>query len=167
MRLPKSKFDMLVLSGAALLAITGWFSVRHGGLQGGWVLAGFSGCVAMLCALPWLQPASPQPENAAQLLEVDESGVHRMLADRMESVTWSDLTEVSIVTTSEGPFAEDVFFMLQGAGNSGVLVPQSLAVEHHLLESLQARLPEFNNEAVIEAMGCTDDRRFVVWSAPA
>jgi len=80
-----------------------------------------------------------------------------------ESIAWDALAEVSIITTSDGPFADDVFFALQNADGSGVLVPQGLAVEHELLKELQTRLPDMDNEAIIRAMGSATEARFVLW----
>jgi hypothetical protein len=94
-------------------------------------------------------------------VDVTEDGVTRTLSDgRVESVTWDALTEVRVVTTSQGPFAEDVFFVL-AAGESGCVVPQSHASEA-LLAVLQA-LPGFDNEKLIEAMGSATDAEFVCW----
>jgi hypothetical protein len=96
-------------------------------------------------------------------IQVDDIGVRRELADgHVESVTWDDLIEVSIVTTSDGPFAEDVFFVLEGGNGTGCAVPQSAAESSVLLERLQ-RLPGFDNQAVIRAMTSTDDNKFVCW----
>ncbi|MGZ3420651.1 MAG: hypothetical protein ACXVEF_05760 [Polyangiales bacterium] len=93
---------------------------------------------------------------------VDTLGVRRTLRDgSVESIAWASLDEVAIVTTSEGPFAEDVFYVLR-EGDHGVVVSQEAATEIALLDWLQ-RLPGFRNEAVIEAMGSVDDARFVCW----
>lgn len=96
-------------------------------------------------------------------IQIDDTGVRRELTEgRFESVTWDDLLEVSIVTTSDGPFAEDVFFVLAGRNGTGCAVPQSAAESSVLLEGLQ-RLPGFDNQAVIQAMTSTDDNKFVCW----
>jgi hypothetical protein len=69
------------------------------------------------------------------------------------------LDEVVIVTTSDGPFAEDLFWVLR-SGDREEVIPSGYAT--NLLETLQ-RLPGFDNEAVIRAMGSTSDARFIVW----
>lgn len=99
-------------------------------------------------------------------LVIDETGVRRRLGNGIESVRWDELHGVSIITTSEGPFAEDVYFALHGPNDGGVLVPQGLATEHHLLEILQARLPGLDNEKIIQAMCCADDASFLIWKRP-
>src|SRR5205809_669935 len=96
-------------------------------------------------------------------VEIDDRGVRRHLADgTREQVAWDDLMEVWIVTTSDGPFAEDVFFVLVGRGDTGCVVPQGAAESGSLLERLQ-RLPGFDNEAVVRAMSSAEDARFVCW----
>ena len=78
-----------------------------------------------------------------------------------ESVTWDDLKAVAIETTDEGPFSMDVFWLLVGE-HGGCVVPQGAKGEDVLLERLQ-QLPGFDNEAFIEAMGCTQNNRFLCW----
>lgn len=96
-------------------------------------------------------------------IQIDDRGVRRQLADgRFESVIWADLLEMSILTTSDGPFAKDVFFVLEGRDGTGCAVPQNAAESSVLLERLQ-RLPGFDNEAVIRAMTSTGDNKFVCW----
>jgi len=80
-----------------------------------------------------------------------------------ETIRWDDLHEVDILTTDEGPWREDVFFLLLASdGKSGCAVPQSSEGSKLLFERLQ-QLPNFDNEAVIRAMGSTANARFVCW----
>ena len=80
-----------------------------------------------------------------------------------ETIRWDELYEVEIITTDEGPRQEDVFFLLIASdGKSGCAVPQSSEGSKQLLERLQ-KLPGFDNEAVISAMGSTSMARFVCW----
>lgn len=83
---------------------------------------------------------------------------------KIERVKWADLQKVEVVTTGDGPFAPDVFWVLHGT-NGGCAVPQGATGDKQLLERLQA-LPGFDNRSFIEAMSCTSDRRFVVWERP-
>lgn len=82
-----------------------------------------------------------------------------------ESVTWDDLKAVAIETTDEGPFSMDVFWLLAGE-HGGCVIPQGAKGEDVLLERLQ-KLPGFDNEAFIEAMGCTENNRFLCWQKDA
>ncbi len=79
----------------------------------------------------------------------------------VESVSWDDLRIVVIETTDEGPYAADVFWYLAG-GESGCVIPLGATGEAAMIERLQA-LPNFDNEALCEAMSSTSNRRFVCW----
>jgi hypothetical protein len=80
---------------------------------------------------------------------------------KTERVAWSDLQKVELVTTSAGPMSPDVFWVLHGT-NGGCAIPQGATGEKELLDRVFA-LPGFSNGAVIEAMTCVLDRRFLCW----
>lgn len=87
---------------------------------------------------------------------------------RRNAVSWRELESVRLVTTGSGPFAPDVFWVLEGGGAKCV-VPLGATGEPELLDRLQ-RLPGFDHEALIAAMGSTDDASFTCWgrgAAPA
>lgn len=99
------------------------------------------------------------------MIEMDDTGVRRLAGGAVaEQVTWADLAGVEIVTTSAGPFSDDVFWLLHSAAGGGVAVPSEQAPEG-LLDRLQ-QLPGFDDSAVIEAMGSTGDARFTCWRRP-
>ena len=79
-----------------------------------------------------------------------------------QQIQWDDLEEVGIVTTDEGPFVEDVFFMLLSNDQKGCAIPQGAEGNEALLSRLQL-LPNFDNDALIDAMGCTSNRNFRLW----
>ena len=101
-----------------------------------------------------------QPERVV----LTDSSVTRFRPDgTQESVRWDDLVEVGIVTTDAGPWLEDVFWLLSASdGKTGCAVPQEAEGADKLLEALQ-KLPGFDNETVIKAMGSTSNARFVCW----
>jgi hypothetical protein len=100
------------------------------------------------------------PEHSVR---IDDQGVRRELPDgKVEYVAWDNLREVVVLTTGDGPFAEDVFFVLAGQDGTGCVVPHSAADSSQLLDWLQ-RLPGFDNAAFIRAMSSTADATFVCW----
>jgi hypothetical protein len=111
-------------------------------------------------------PRAPlEPENRF-VVRLSDSGVVCERPDgQVERVGWADLEKVEILTTGDGPFAPDVFWVLHGAAG-GCAVPQGATGEKELLERLQ-RLPGFDSGVVIEAMGSTSDRRFLCWQKAA
>lgn len=95
-------------------------------------------------------------------VEITDRFVRRTLDNgRIEEVGWQELTEVRIITTADGPFADDVFFVLIGVRGNGCVVPHS-AASHEFLCRLQ-QLPGFDHEKVIEAMCTVADRQFLLW----
>jgi hypothetical protein len=96
-------------------------------------------------------------------ITVDDEGVRRHLADGTEeAVSWTDLAEVAIRTTPEGPWKEDVFFLLMREGGGGCAVPAGDPAADDLMSRLQS-LPEFDNDAFVEAMTTVEDGLFVIW----
>ena len=102
-----------------------------------------------------------EPESRFIVRLSDSEVVCERPDGKVERVGWADLQKVEVVTTRDGPFAPDVFWVLHGT-DSGCAVPQGATGDSQLLERLQA-LPGFNNRAFIEAMSSTSDRRFLCW----
>lgn len=89
----------------------------------------------------------------------------------VEHVDWADLVEVAILTTDEGPFVEDVFFLLIGAFDEAGQPKSGVALDHGavqgpILDRLLA-LPGFDHEAFIQAMGSASNATFVCWRRDA
>src|SRR5688572_17793359 len=83
---------------------------------------------------------------------------------RSTRLAWEEIEAVSILTNSHGPHAADVFFILTARGIH-LSVPQGATGDDKLIERLQ-QLPGFDNQALIDAMCCTDDRVSTCWSRP-
>ena len=94
---------------------------------------------------------------------VDANGV-RIVGPNgtVSAVAWSEVQSVVIKTTDAGPFDTDFFWVLRASGGRECVVPQDLPGEEDLLPRLQD-LPDFDNEAVIEASGCAVNRAFLCW----
>jgi hypothetical protein len=75
-------------------------------------------------------------------------------------VRWEALAEVALMTTSSGPFEEDVFFVLTYDDGSNSAVPLGEAGE--LLPRLQ-ELPGFDNETFISSMGVSEEGISWLW----
>ncbi len=104
-----------------------------------------------------------QAPKAREQVTFDDEGVTRTRRDGLiEHVGWDELLSVDIATTNEGPWFDDVFWLLS-AGDHGCVVPSEAEGMGELLTRLQ-ELPGFDDEAVIRAMGCTDNELFPVWS---
>ena len=106
-----------------------------------------------------------EPESRFVVRVSDSEVVCERPDGKVERVGWADLQKVEVVTTGDGPFAPDVFWVLHGT-DGGCAVPQGATGDSELLARLQA-LSGFDNNAVIEAMSSTSDRRFLCWERPA
>jgi hypothetical protein len=96
----------------------------------------------------------------------DAAGVTYISPDgAVRRMVWSHLQDVELVTTADGPFTEDVFWVLRGAGAT-VSVPQSADGSDALLARLQ-KLPGFDSRAVIAAMSSAGEAHFPCWSRGA
>jgi hypothetical protein len=93
-----------------------------------------------------------------------DASVTHIRADGIEEIVGlDDLQEVDIITTDEGPWWEDVYFLLISSdGKSGCAVPQCSEGCDRFLARLQ-QLPGFDNATVIKAMGSTSNATFVCW----
>ena len=157
-------------AGAWLAAGAGfvWLGAQRGQARL-WTAAAFALGFAIALRISWRSLRRPAPRTPlTAMVTYDDRGVARRLADgRVESIRWDQLAEVAIVTTDEGPFVDDVHWLLIGSdGTTGCAVPSETEGTADLLERLQ-KLPGFDNEAVIKAMGHTENARFVVWRRPA
>jgi hypothetical protein len=97
----------------------------------------------------------------------DEQEIRRHLVDGcIETIAWNDIDEISIVTTDQGPWADDVFwFFISRDRSSGCVVSNQAAGFKDLLPRIQC-LPGFDNHAVVSAMASAVSQRFIAWKSP-
>lgn len=104
---------------------------------------------------------TPRPEPAVRV--TDEAISHTWRDGSVQEIRWADLYEIGIVTTDEGPFVDDVFWLLlDETRKAGCVIPSEAPGLNELLQKLFA-LPGFDSEAVVRAMGCTDNATFLCW----
>ncbi len=115
------------------------------------------------------RPAEPGDPEPAHSVVFDDTSVRVRAPDGDEQrMLWEDLASVVILTNDQGPFTVDVHWVLAARDNGLRLVlPMGSVGEQELLREMQRRLPGFDNAAVIEAMGSTDNASFLVWQAAA
>jgi hypothetical protein len=101
-----------------------------------------------------------------EFVQIDDEGVAVETKKGIERVSWSEVQKVRILTTNEGPWVEDVYFLLEANGK-GCAVPHGAAVRTKLLEELQTRLSGVRDDRVIEAMACAGNNIFTIWERPA
>jgi hypothetical protein len=94
--------------------------------------------------------------NDERVATVDPDG-------RLATIAMRDLYRVVIETNDSGPFGEDVWWLLLGPNERvAVRFPQSADGERGAVDVL-LKLPNFDYEQMITAMGSTDHAFFPVW----
>lgn len=106
-------------------------------------------------------PARPAPEARVRATLTPEE-LRVVFSDgTVEAMPREQIQEIAVRTTATGPFLEDVFWDVSD-GTESLYIPQGSPDFKLLLEEFQ-RWPGFSSEPFIEAMCCTEDRRFVCW----
>ncbi len=148
---------------ALAAALLSFYPAWIGGTS--WLVPGISFGLFLVFALePWF--LTWELRRRGEELQITDEGVLRRLPrGDNEYVRWSELREVSIVVTQGANSAEEYFFVLAGAGTSGVLIGQRLATRHDLLSHL-AKLPGFDHGSIASAMAAQFNQRFTLWRAP-
>jgi len=77
-------------------------------------------------------------------------------------INWSELQQVAIKTTDQGPALPDFFFVLESAQGAILEIPSETPGADELLVRLQ-QLPGFDNAAVIKASGSAENAVFLCW----
>lgn len=92
----------------------------------------------------------------------DEQVTVAVPGDEARSIEWDSLLRVAIETNDSGPWGADVWWLLE-ASDHRIAYPGGATGDPDVLRQYSTRLPGFNDEKVIEAMGCTSNARFVCW----
>jgi hypothetical protein len=128
--------------------------------------------IAVFAMCLWILGKSKHDHNRAEVLpavrtelpeySVDEFGFTEVSPKgEGKTISWSEVQHVGILTTSDGPWFEDVFFIIK-TDRGDICLPNGKAMEIQLFEHFKA-LPGFEYEQVIKAMGCAVDNSFPCW----
>lgn len=159
-----ARTDAYTIAAIAALGIGGMILSRNEA-NGWWILLAFTFAAALTFVRPLLQSFGSDEET--ETLDVSPWGVRRFDHNGLhEAVSWADLSEVSVVTSHEAADDENVYLVMQGRSDNGVIVPHTLAVESGLFRDLETRLRGFNLTAFVHAMTTGKDGVFVLWRAP-
>lgn len=116
--------------------------------------------------LSWFKPREMAPINRVALVTCDDQKINfRWAWGSTASVDLDEVQSVLIRTTDQGPFDDDVFFIVETAGKN-LVIPQAALGASQMLEHFQ-QLPGFSDEVVIDSMGCTDNKEFLCWERVA
>jgi len=114
----------------------------------------------------WLRRVFEKPEPERVVFDEDE--IVRYCGDEViEKIDWESITEISVLTTDDGPWSEDAFIVLcNPETEQGCVVPNGADGTEDLVSRL-CEIPGFDEKTFIKAMGCTSNNRFLCWSKSA
>lgn len=101
------------------------------------------------------------PDSKTQVTFNDETITCKRPSGLTESVKWSQLQMVLLMTTSDSPIGKETLWILEG-GEAGCVIPAEAIGIDLLLARLQ-QLPGFENPKASEAAGETGNRQFICW----
>lgn len=115
--------------------------------------------------LPRKERVKGAPCVSPYVVRFDENGVEVFFKGKPhESVLWENLVFVGITIVDE--FLPQPYWMLAGLkGKGGCVYPNDAAGAKEMLRELQIRLVDFDNGAVVRAMGMMSGG-VVVWEKP-
>jgi hypothetical protein len=105
-----------------------------------------------------------KPRLTENILINDEELARELSDGTVERVRWQDLTRVTIVTTDQGPWFEDVFFVFE-ADSAGIVISHEWVERVKIFDWLKKKLSGVDFGQVIQAMACTDNATFLLWDA--
>jgi hypothetical protein len=79
---------------------------------------------------------------------------------KRESIKWDQITEIRLVTTDEGPFQPDMWFLFLGE-KDGCSVPSEAKGFDQLWDVFKTRFPGLDSKEIFEAG--TDNAQKTIW----
>jgi len=102
-----------------------------------------------------------QPEDYYEVELTDKSITVTHPNRPTEQIDWSDIEEIKLANTDEGPFLPDVWMILMGNGK-GCSIPQGSDGWNKVYD-IVSKYEGFNFENVIRSASCTDNQIFELW----
>ena len=77
---------------------------------------------------------------------------------------WSDVEKIEIITTSDGPWNEDFWWLFYLEGNEVPIdIAQGVKGNEEIFNVLEKHFVGHDGKSVISALGSTSNARFLVW----
>jgi hypothetical protein len=78
-----------------------------------------------------------------------------------EEILWTDIKQIKMINTNDGPFVPDIWLALQGE-TSGCLIPEG-AKGFETVYDIISEYENFDFKNYVESMTCTDNQEFLLW----
>lgn len=82
----------------------------------------------------------------------------------IQEIAWSEVKEIKLINTGDGPFLPDVWLTLSG-DNATCSIPQGSPGYDEVYE-IVSRYPDFNFNNVINSMLSKGKKEFSLWTKP-
>lgn len=92
----------------------------------------------------------------------EEEIICKFSSGQVDHIRWNNVAKVQVLTTDEGPYVCDVFYILTDTAGKGVAIPQDKPESGTIIEKI-TRWPGFQHEEMVLAMGSTEVKWFTVW----
>ena len=167
-RLEPLRYIWMELAASLVVGALGLALVWRGVQYGSWINAGIgvalvavAGIVLMVAYRAAIIRRDP---DAAGIVEVTERRITYLAPEQGGIVNLDNLTKLEILTTSGGPFLQDVFWVFWLRDEPTVMIPNNAEGSAKIFDVVDG-LPGVSFAQIIVAMGSTDDARFTIWEA--
>lgn len=152
----------LFIGGVAAVG-QGWRLVSAGAWTGFVLMAiGVFACLALFGALERALTGWRGRHGGPGVVTVDEGRIAYFGPEGGAVLALDALVSVDIVTTDQGPLAQDLFWVLTDERHQMAAIPGGAKGADQLLDVLGS-LVGFSHMQVVAAMGSTSDARFEIW----
>lgn len=105
-------------------------------------------------------------ERNTPLFEFDElHGSIRLPGESPRLIPWSDVSKIEIVTTDQGPWEEDVWWLFYlNEQEIPIDMPQGTQNHERIFDVLESFFTDVRMDRISKAMGSTSNAKFEVWS---
>jgi hypothetical protein len=137
----------------------GGFWMIASGKSSGWVVAGFFGLCFLVAILEtWFPKAQISYYYRLKITNAEIACEHPKR--KRESIQWEEVNRIWYVTTSDGPWFPDAWFLLEGE-HGGCSFPTETMGFNGIWDELEQGFTGFNYEPLIR--GGTDDAKHLCW----
>ena len=145
--------------GCTAFILIGVLMVLEGDIEGWFGIVFFGVALIIRILEPSLQKS--QVERTFKAIITDDLvGCENPKGNR-RTIQWTDVSRVFLVTTSDGPWAPDVWLYFIGLDDEELPIPTEAEGFSRFFDILGTRLPGFNFEPFIQAG--TDDEVYQCW----
>jgi len=148
---------IIAVVGFWLLTRTDWFWKLIGGLVMGFGLVMFTTALRRI--------AFKTDQIGPGVVEVDERQISYFSAYDGGAVSIEALTRITVISSDQGPWADDMHWVLEEDGGTMLTIPNSATGTEKLFDAFSA-LDGVDYTMATKALGSTENDSYVIWAKP-